>query len=364
MAGTSEVIWGHFCFEDGRQTLRDVISDQTLQLTRTSAGPEHHFRYRDPDLDASIVVSVIGESTLEVDFNNRHMRDVADDYALWRRLAFFLPDALPVWLCDAAGSHLVRLLGGWQNAVWKPSFALTSTTGHVDLVSGTGRNAPHWSERITLFPLDSGPLTWHYVAPLSVAPVVELKTIPGAVPRLDKSVSLESQLVHAPRFVRQDGNAALFHQKIVQNFMREDHYPEPYYGYVNRKAAFTFCSSSWLGISRSVQPALVGADTPAGYFEEFRSTPAGLFADLSLDLREELLFALIDIQDAMPSAYDLPTIRKEDHSGYAEIIARNADEASWMSDIVFGRYLDWLRDTPRRSPFGYSDTRFKALKSL
>lgn len=364
MAGASEVIWGHFRFEDGRKTLRDVVSNQTLQLTGTSAGPNHRFRYRDPDVDTPIVVSVIGETTLQVDFNTPHMRVVADDYALWRRLVFFLPDALPVWLCEAADGHIVRLVGGWQNAAWKPSFTLTSITGHVDLVSGTNRNASPWIGRINLFPLDSRPLTWHYVAPPSVAPVVDLKTIPGAVPRLDKSVTLESQLVHAPRFVRQDGNAALFHQKIVQSFVREDHYPLPYYGYVNRQVAFTFSASSWLGISRNVQPTLVGADTPAGYFEEFRSTPAGLFADPSLDLREELLFALIDIQGAMPLAYDLPTIRKQDHSGYAEIIARNPDEASWMSDIVFARHLDWLRDTPRRSAFGDSVTRFKALKSL
>lgn len=358
MTGTSEVIWGHFCFEDGRRTLRDVVSDQTLQLTGTSAGPDHHFRYRDPDVDTSIVVSVIGETTFQVDFNGRHMRDVANDYALWRRLAFFLPDALPVWFNDAPSWSAVRLLGGWQNASWQSSFGLTSTVTHTDPVFGTNRSAPRWVDQLDLFPIDARPFTWHYVAPETVAPVIELKTIAGEVPRLDRTVPLEAQLANAPRFVRQDGNAALFLQHVGAAYIHEDYTPMVRYGYVNRKVVFGFSANRSSGILCLAWPMLVGADTPAGYFKDISSVPAGTRATESLELREELLFALIDIQGAMPPITDIPTIRKQDHLGYREIVARDPDEAHWMSDIDFGSYLDSMMDTPRRSPFGAAEVKF------
>ena len=349
MAGSSEVIWGHFCFEDDRKTLRDIISDQTLQLTGTSGGSDHVFRYRDPDVDTSVVVSVIGSTMLQVDFNGHLMREVADDYALWRRLAFFLPDALPVWFCDTATAHTVRLVGGWQNAIWKRSFILTSIVTHVDAVFGANRSAPPWVDRLDLFPIDSRSRTWHYVAPQTVAPAVELKTVPGEVPRLDRTVPLELQLANAPRFVRQDGNAALFLQHVSAAYRREDYAPMPRYGYVNRKVVFGFsaCSS---GILRGAWPILVGADTSSGYFKDISSVPAGTLAEASLELREELLFALIDIQDAMQLIEDLPTIRMEDHRGYREIVAKDPKEARWMSDMVFGSYLDTMKWHAKTQP--------------
>lgn len=351
MADTSEVIWGHFRFEDGGKTLRDIASDQTLHLSDASEGSDHVFRYRDPDLDASVVVSVIGSTMFEVDFNGHLMREVADDYALWRRLAFFLPDALLVWFCDMTTSHTVRLLGGWQNATWKRSFSLTSRVTYAASVSGANRSAPPWVDRLDLLPIDSRPLTWHYVAAPIVAPAVELKTVPGEVPRLDRTVPLELQLANALRVVRQDGNAALFLEHVLTSCRREDYEPMPRYGYVNRNVAFSVCADGWSGVSVRGRPTLVRAPTASRHFKEVISLSTGPMAEPSLALREELLFALIDIQGVLQSIDNLPTIRKEDHCGYRELFTRDPKEAEWMSDIVFGLHLDKMDGTPRRSPF-------------
>lgn len=203
-----------------------------------------------------------------------------------------------------------------------------------------------------------------YVEVRDIALETKLATVPGRdLPLLDPTQSLDTQLARAPRFVRDDGRAVLFHRYVAVNFHRgEDYDLRPYYGYVNERVALTLDTPSSYGVWHYSNPILVSEWVlPDAHFDDFevlskdvrRTTPA-------LGLREELFFALFDIcavRQEIAMAGRLPVLRERDH----EALSRYPGADGGWNGILFGQYLDKMAWLPMRSPLGMASTSFKAV---
>jgi hypothetical protein len=362
----AETVWGQFEYDRGRELLRNVFSGQAIELG--SESPERCvFTYRDAETQAAIVTERRPWGWT-VDFND--MAVVKQSYGLWRRLAFGLLDALTFWFSGGRSAfevgrvHQITLEGGWQNGRWARSSRITANAGGYPYDPNAPLNPPTPKKGLELFPLDGRPSTWRYVDVQDIALETKLATFPGrALPVLDRSVSLDVQLARAPRFVRDDGRAVLFHRYVAVNFHRgEDYDPTPYYGYVNEHVALTLDTYSSYGVWHFSNPILASEWVlPKAHFDDLqvlskdvtRTTPA-------LGLREELFFALFDIcavRQEAAMAGRLPILRERDH----ETLGSHPDADGGWNGIPFGQYLDKMAWLPMQSPLGMASTSFSAV---
>ena len=108
--------------------LHHVATGQRL-VPGAVAGDVILFEYRDPDIVQPVAVrlnesgspyasSYFGNEAI-VDWNLGDHTAVRNDYGLWRRLTWFLLDALLVWLIEERRrQRSVLVLGGWFNGSW------------------------------------------------------------------------------------------------------------------------------------------------------------------------------------------------------------------------------------------------------
>jgi hypothetical protein len=363
LSATQGFTWDQFDHDAGRNLLRNVCSSQAIRLAQQGAG-SWVFDYEDGEAAIAIPVRQRARE-FSVDF--RPLTSVVRTYGLWRRLAFFLPDALAFWFLGGREPlepwlpSKVDLLGGWQNGAWDPAlfvrcsvFVRADPKLH-DFTPGTP---------IALCPLQAPPPRWRFVNAPRVEPEVKLNTIPAAdMPLLDHTVPIDEQIAGAPRFIRQDGGAVLFHRRVEVNFHRgEDYDPLPRYGYCNRNVAFSFYAHSSSGVGSYDAPVLLHDAAPDSYFVRRTAINDRILVAPALALREELFFSLIDIIGVRRTVRaELPVIREADQAGFAYYRDRlPEDEYAWTG-IKFGSHLDTIDDLPMRSPAGIARTSFGYL---
>jgi hypothetical protein len=360
-----ETVWGQFEYDRNRELLRNIFSGQSIELGSESA-ERCVFTYRDAETQAEIVAQRRPWGWT-VDFND--MAVVQRSYGLWRRLVFGLPDGLTFWFSGGRSTfevgrpHQITLEGGWQNGRWAPSSMITAYAGGYPYDPNSPINPSPPRNPLTPFPLDGRPSTWRYVDVRDAAPETKLATLPGPeLPFLDRSQPLEAQLARAPRFVRDDGRAVLFHRYIAVNFHRgEDYDPTPYYGYVNEHVALTLDTYSSYGVWHYSNPILASEWVlPDVQFDDLQVLSKDVTrAEPALNLREELFFALFDIcavRQEIAIGGGFPMLRERDR----ETLDSYPNDGPY-NGIMFGRYLDKMALLPMRSPFGMASTTFRAV---
>lgn len=366
----AETVWGQFEYDRGRELLRNIFSGQAIELG--SESPDRCvFTYRDGEIQAEIVAQRRPWGWT-VDFND--MAVVKQSYGLWRRLAFGLPDCLTFWFSGGRSAfevgrvHQVTLEGGWQNGRWAASARITADAGGHPHDPNSSLNPAPPRNALTLFPLDGRPSTWRYIDVRDATSETRLATVPGRdLPLLDRTQGLEAQLARAPRFVRDDGCAVLFHRYIEVNFHRgEDYDPRPYYGYVNERVAFTFDAYSSYGVWNYSNPILATDDSdPDTHFDKLAVLSKDVTrATLALDLREELFFALFDIcgvKQEVATGAGFPMLLERDREGWAADRGGYPDEEASWKGLMFAQYLDRMMDLPMRSPLSMGRTSFRAV---
>jgi hypothetical protein len=363
MTEPSDVVWGQFKFNEDQKLLVNVLSGQTIQLKQQGADA-CVFDYGDGEIETSIIVQQKGWQ-LFVDFRRDEMASVARTYGLWRRMAFFLPDSLMFWFfggrspLDPWSRSKVILVGGWQNGRWDSSLLVESFVFYPPdpKLLGDPQNTA-----IKLFPLNATPITWRFLDARHIAPEVKLTTTQGGdIPFLDRAVAIDKQIANAPRFMREDGGAVLFHRFVQVNFHRgEDYDPVPYYGYGNEHVAFTLSAQSNSGVSGYIDPLLVSWDAaPKDYFTSLLAMGGKIYPTLSLRLREELFFALLDIKGVrLGPGKKWPIIRERDSEELDYYRKRIPEDAYRWNGIVFGAHLHAIDGMPMRSPAGLAQTSF------
>ncbi len=155
--------------EEPGEALHQVWTGQRLIPVRRGDG--YVFHYRDSEIEHRIRVdrrarhARIGSAQrevlledFEVDWLAPRHRAIAERYGAWRRLSWFLLDALAVWLRPRHPRlSAIRLRGGWQGGRWvEPARleigAALPPVGIERLVRPLGRYTP--------FPLDCAAPRW------------------------------------------------------------------------------------------------------------------------------------------------------------------------------------------------------------
>jgi hypothetical protein len=202
------------------------------------------FDYADAEVHTRIIVGFTPSGAADewlsarVDWNAPEHRAVRESYGLWRRLTWFLLDALLVWQDEGGRSASgVSISGAWVAGRW---FSDARCSTGLNL-SGTHRD--DLIEEIApfdLFPLDTPAPYWRYMPGPSGTREAWLATC-GELDRVfvaDASDTLESQLAEVPRFISSDGNTLFFH-KVSPN-VGPEYAPAIQYGFADGDFAFYF----------------------------------------------------------------------------------------------------------------------------
>jgi hypothetical protein len=308
----SDLVCGKYKLQDGGQALQQPFTGQSLALHRDPTDPLVRLLYTDRDVSLPIAVmpgtkrgglEVLSAVTLNA--NLPASAALCESYGLWRRVAGFLLDALPIWcLVSAAaagrpaGARVrgarVRLIGGWGNGRWRTDAAIEA---HMAISTNdlkafrTTTEEPESAE--ALFPLDVRPIAWAYMSghePPDPEVVLATDGTNGqGVPVLRQDLPIGPQLAGAPYYLRTDGGAWLHHRYIAMNFHRgEDYDPVPVYGYLNRDCGFSLGAQPFHGVSPSPDDLVLPR-------ADMRREAVMRSAWLRPKLHEELFFALCDI---------------------------------------------------------------------
>lgn len=365
----TEPVWGLFEYDRNREFLRNVFSGQAIELG-DERPDQCRFTYRDAETQLTFIVQrePWGWS---VDFND--MPAVKQSYGLWRRLAFGLPDSLTFWFSggrsvfEVGRPHQVTLEGGWQNGRWASSSRITADIGGPPHDPNSPLNPAPPKNVFKLFPLDGRPATWRYVEAADIAQEAKIATVPGRdPPLLDRTQELDVQLARAPRFVRDDGRAVLFHRYVAVSFHRgEDYDPQPHYGYANQHVAFTFNAHGSYGVWHYSNPILVsGWALPGALFDDVNVLQNVTRVTPALGLREELFFALFDIcavRQEIAIGKGLPILRERDREELEYYRGKFPNEDRYWNGIRFAQYLDRIDGLPMRSPLSMGKTSFATV---
>lgn len=362
----SDLRWGQFQYADGKKSLTNVLSGQTIRLQRKT-WKVHVFVYSDGNVEVPVIVQqkVWG---WHVDFDD--IEGARENCGLWRRLAFFLPDSLAFWFRGGRtsfepGPDLITLQGGWQNGTWNPSSLITCNAGGYPHDPQSPLNPPTPQKRRTLPSLDSQPTVWRFLDAESIVAETKLATMFGdRIAVLDHATPIDRQLAASPRFVRDDEGATLFLRYVSVNFHRgEDYDPKLHYGYVNGCVGFTFIADTSYGAWMFNEPVLSSSNVVlADHFDHIDDKAGRVWADLCLDLREELFFALFDICRLQSEAGgDWPTVRERDPENFDYYRQKFPKEAHLWTGTTFGRNLHGISGMPMCSPLSTARTSFSSM---
>ncbi len=356
------MICGQYELDGHSGSLIHVDTGQSIRKL-SADGEAWRFEYRDGDATIAFAVSVDTPRSgiASVDFNRWDMQSFRLGYGLWRRVSFFLLDGLIAWFFVVEGAQektrSVKLIGGWQNGLWNRSLILQGGGANSN---GERAQAGRRFSADALCPLDREPPAWRYIPVASVLPEVALHTVPGlgTVPTLDQSAPIFRQIAGAPQFARDDGKAFLFHRFVQAHFHRgEDYDPQPYYGYVNDSVAFTMNAQRPYGVRSFLDPILASPSVEfdgwfAGEWPSYVLRPAPI-------LREELTFALVDIQGVISQVNStLPMILERDRERLESYrsFPVTPEEEQYFRGIRFGQYLNMIMGWHPESSLGITTT--------
>jgi len=335
---------GLYKYDQARHVLLQTVTQQHLHLLNDT-GISRNFQYEDLEINFGFTAQKIGNSFL-VEFRSVDGTPPLS-YGLWRRLVFFLIDALSVWnyMHQSKGEHFYRtdFKGGWNNGVWKDEAILQAVlvnTSSADLSQDSFNVTRDRSQR--LFPLDATPQEWAYSK--GQAPEGETALT------LDDITPIKTQLTGLPYFFRRDLRSFIFMRYVETNFHRgEDYSPTPYYGYVHEGSAFTMRAHSVYGVDSFADwmpHSTLNADDPI-WPKDYKgnNVDAGTF-DLSIPLKEELIFALFDINGLAIPFSERPMIKERDDDLFRYYFAKSPKDFPPERGVRFGDHLQIVWDLP------------------
>lgn len=282
--------------------LHCVVTGQRL-VFRSIAADRVLVDYRDREITVPVTVRLtdspppgtptyFGTEAL-VDWNLDQHRGVKRNYGLWRRLTWFLLDALLVWLNEEnRRQRSVLVLGGWFNGQW-----LKKGRFHV-AGSRPDRGAAALAEDVLPYDAISPGMTaptWRFEPGVGGAregrPAVVARD--GDLPVLDLRIPIDRQLSDVPRFVGSDGSLLFFHRVVPH--VGPEYAPAMEYGLVGRDYAFYFFARHGTPVDTPIALPPGGAPYPPRLREQ---VPELLKAFWSTDrwrlhpvLREQQFFA-------------------------------------------------------------------------
>jgi hypothetical protein len=235
---------------DSGGSLHHVQTGQRL-VVRSIDGDRVLVEYRDREISVPVLVRLTGSPApgtptyfgreALVDWNLPQHLQVKEDYSRWRRLTWFLLDALLVWLIEEGRpERSVLALGGWFNGRWleKGRFLCGGSLPE--------RGAAVLAEEVPSYDpvaLGMAPPSWHFEPGLPGAREGRLAVISrdGDVPVIDLGVPIERQLSDVPRFVGSHGSILFFHRVIPH--VGPEYAPGMAHGLVGKDYAFYFAAN-------------------------------------------------------------------------------------------------------------------------
>ena len=201
-----------------RRSVRNVYTNQHLEIVQLDPGGEDIFDYADDDLTFRLYVGKRapedGSSPL-LYWNDERHREIAQSYGAWRRLSFFLLDGLPVLYRTALPrqSVMVEFLSGWRNGVWEyqsflrvgANWSFRQDDAHERYVDPPTAYAPT--------PLDLPPMSWTLRGAGEWPEAVRLEPETIEEDRIGRIASMAAgmrQLANTPLYQREDGKAVLY----------------------------------------------------------------------------------------------------------------------------------------------------------
>lgn len=333
--GTSH-LYGTYV-RDGSNSLHCVATGQRLLVHKIKTS-KIRCEYTDDDISVTFTIKLQSKdnyygSVALVDWTrgiNSYVQPrqgpgyfVNEKYGAWRRLTWFLLDAILVWLIEEKHPcQAVLLLGGWFNGIWTDKGRFQSNGGR----SPTYRQ----STLIGLFdypicPLDMKAPKWHYERGQDGAQEGRVAFYGDGieVPVIaDTGVPISEQLSNVPRFIGDDGTILFFHRVVPHS--GPEYSPSIDYGLITSDYGFYFSAAH--GFLR-------------GLPFQLRDTP---------DLKQPVIKAeQFDPVDQSRIRYLHPALREQQLFASAEANALRFD----MQDEQFPEMRSLEYDQPMR--FGY-----------
>jgi hypothetical protein len=203
--------------------------------------------YQDSEISLRFSVQLLKDGSYYgkvalVDWNEGPYHLVRAKYGAWRRLTWFLLDAVLVWLIEEQHTHRsVLLVGGWLNGRWLVKGRFQSS------YSDFGKGQTWLKEDVRPYrpyPLDMEAPLWSYEPGLGGAREGKIACVDregGEVPVADTLIPVAEQLSHVPRFVANDGTILFFHRVVPHS--GPEYSPSMDYGVAAADYAFYFSAA-------------------------------------------------------------------------------------------------------------------------
>jgi hypothetical protein len=254
----------------GRATPSDAVSDGLLfgayrevaadEILLAATGQSLSILHRDADFarlrytDADCVIELDARfppsSTdlkdrkpprILIDLRGPECAEFHSRYGLWRRVSWFLLDAVLVWFERDRMPHCkVGIIGGWVAGHWEDSAYLQSEVSSASADYPKYFDWPLQPYEPTALDLPAPHWRFLYLQGEPLACEIWLETRPGAdgQPVLDETTPLADQIGNAPRFVSDDGKILFFHRVIERSGLEYAAWGEPSYGIVGATHAY------------------------------------------------------------------------------------------------------------------------------
>lgn len=215
-------------------------------LVRSGADGRFACEYSDPEISHVIETDRLPGGlyggTVLIDWNV-HEAVLGAGYGTWRRLTWFMLDALAVWLAETGSSdRQILALGGWLGGEWRAEAMFTC--GWAEQGGASDRLAEPvapWRP----FPIDAPAPLWRFEPGLEGARegrIAVVETEGDAFPLADPESPVAEQLADVPRFVGDDGTILFFHRVVPH--VGPEYAPAIDYGLVGRDHGFYFRENS------------------------------------------------------------------------------------------------------------------------
>ena len=246
--GADDLLFGAYRREgDGRLVLAILPQAEPaigLHLIRRD-GECLHFRYQDQDCSVDFVALSNRWGLPRAPEKNRRLTivlgpgnagAVTHDYGLWRRLTWFLLDALLTWMAldsydPPADEFEIKIVGGWRSSGWDPQVLLS-----VFHFSESGHDAGRVPARLPLqFPLRAKAPSARFLPGCSVT----ASLTPDMVRGMTRD-AFGDALGRVPRFELNDGSVLFFSE--VRPHVGPEYAPGSSIGFFDGTAvAFSSC---------------------------------------------------------------------------------------------------------------------------
>lgn len=200
---------GLHCVATGQRLVVLSESGGRVFCSYSDAEVTHEFSFALLDADADYGTTAL------LDWNRNAPRRIVQSYGTWRRLTWFLLDAILVWLIEEKRQQQsVLVLGGWFNGEWLTRGRFQSSwfdggTGRDRLLEPVRPYAP--------FSLGVRAPKWRFEPGVEGARegrILLLEEEEGELALADPAISVAEQLSDVPRFVADDGSMLFFHRII------------------------------------------------------------------------------------------------------------------------------------------------------